>query len=299
MKIAFCGRKGSGKDTATKLLNFYLSEGRLITEKVKEETINGILSLSKDYFRFNIVSFGDKLKSLLLDIYDVPKTNKYLLYCSTKDELYFDLEKNSIQSLNSATSIPLRTLLQQTADKIKKTFGEDYFIKSLFRTIENYCKKDVIVPDCRYINEYEALRNKGFYIIKIERDSVLKDDHDSENSAVNLSDNMFDIKISNNGSLKDLAFICHDIYCEISDYIKDEDKTLKVRNTSNFLNNYFSYAINPFIKQINDMIIRDESDKINPCTEYYIDPSMYTFHDWKSIVVNNASNTIRSNLGFR
>lgn len=148
MKIAFCGRKGSGKDTAAKFLNFYLSGGRPITEKVKEETINGILSLSKESFRFDMISFGDKLKSLLLDIYDLPITNKYLLYCSTKDDLYFNLEKNSIQSLDSATSIPLRTLLQQTADKIKKTFGEDYFIKSLFRTIEN-CKKEVIVPDCR------------------------------------------------------------------------------------------------------------------------------------------------------
>lgn len=287
MKIAFCGRKGCGKDTATKLLNFYLSEGRPITEKVKEETINGILSLSKEVFRFDTVSFGDKLKSLLLDIYDLPKTNKYLLYCSTKDDLYFDLEKNSIQNSDSATSIPLRTLLQQTADKIKKTFGEDYFIKSLFRTIENYCKKDVIVPDCRYINEYEALRDKGFYIIKIERDSVLKDDHDSENSAVNLSDDMFDIKISNNGSLKDLAFICHDIYYEISDYIKDEDKTLKAKNYKGFLESYFSYDINPFIKQINDMIIRDESDKIDPYTGYYVSPKAY--YNWNNIIVNNTS----------
>lgn len=296
MKIAFCGRKGSGKDTAAKLLNFYLSEGRPITEKVKEETINGILSLSKEVFRFDIISFGDKLKSLLLDIYDLSKTNEYLLYCSTKDDLYFDLEKNSIQNSDSATSIPLRTLLQQTADKIKKTFGEDYFIKSLFRTIENYCKKEVIVPDCRYINEYEALRDKGFYIIKIERDSALKDSHDSENSAVNLPDDMFDAKISNNGTLKDLAFICHDIYCEISDYIKDEDKTSRVRDSKDFLKNYFSYAINPFIKQINDLIIRDESDKINPCTEYYASPKAYSFYNWTDIIENNISYNIKQSF---
>lgn len=296
MKIAFCGRKGSGKDTATKLLNFYLSKGRPITEKVKEETINGILSLSKESFRFDTVAFGDKLKSLLLDIYDLPQTNKYLLYYPTKDNLYFDLEKNSIQSSDSATSIPLRTLLQQTADKIKKTFGEDYFIKSLFRTIENYCKKEVIVPDCRYINEYEALRDKGFYIIKIERDSALKDSHDSENSAVNLPDDMFDAKISNNGTLKDLAFICHDIYCEISDYIKDEDKTLRVRDSKDFLKNYFSYAISPFIKQINDLIIRDESDKINPCTEYYASPNAYSFCNWSDIIESNISYNIRQSF---
>lgn len=296
MKIAFCGRKGSGKDTATKLLNFYLSEGRPITEKVKEETINGILSLSKGSFRFDTVAFGDKLKSLLLDIYDLPQTNKYLLYYPTKDNLYFDLEKNSIQSSDSATSIPLRTLLQQTADKIKKTFGEDYFIKSLFRTIENYCKKEVIVPDCRYINEYEALKDKGFYIIKIERDSALKDSHDSENSAVNLPDDMFDAKISNNGTLKDLAFICHDIYCEISDYIKDENKTLKTRNYQKFLNNYFSYTINPFVKQINDMIVRDESDKINPCEEYYVGPDMYSFDNWKNVIMENISYNIKQSF---
>lgn len=299
MKIAFCGRKGSGKDTAAKFLNFYLSGGKSITEEVKEETINSILSISREHFRFDTISFGDKLKSLLLDIYDLPKANKYLLYCSTKDDLYFDLEKNSIQNSDSATSIPLRTLLQQTADKIKKTFGEDYFIKSLFRTIENYCKKDVIVPDCRYINEYEALRDKGFYIIKIERDNVLKDDHDSENSAVNLSDDMFDIKISNNGTLKDLAFICHDIYCEISDYIKDEDKISK-KNPNEFLKNYSPNAIDPFIKQINNMIVQARYSGTNPCSEDWLNnpySSMY-YYDWKSIVINNVSDTIRTNLRF-
>ena len=295
MKIAFCGRKGSGKDTTAKLLNFYLSGGKSITEEVKEETIKRILSISREHFRFDTISFGDKLKSLLLDIYDLPKANKYLLYCSTKDDLYFDLEKNSIQNSDSATSIPLRTLLQQTADKIKKTFGEDYFIKSLFRTIENYGKKDVIVPDCRYINEYEALRDKGFYIIKIERDNILKDNHDSENSAVNLPDNMFDAKISNNGSLKDLAFTCYDIYCEISDYMKDEDKILK-KDPNDFLKNYFSNAIDPFIKSVNDIIY---TDKLNSCSaDQYSD--MYSYYDWKNIVYNNISDTIRSKftLGF-
>ena len=295
MKIAFCGRKGSGKDTAAKLLNFYLSGGKSITEEVKEGTINSILSIAKEHFRFDTISFGDKLKSLLLEIYDLSKSNKYLLYCSEKDSLYFDLEKNSIQNSDSASSIPLRILLQQTADKIKKNFGEDYFIKSLFRTIENYGKKEVIVPDCRYINEYEALREKGFYIIKIERDDILKDNHDSENSAVNLPDNMFDAKISNNGSLKDLAFTCYDIYCEISDYMKDEDKILK-KDPNDFLKNYFSNAIDPFIKSVNNII---ETDKhINPWSANpYSD--MYSYYDWKDIVYNNISDTIKSNLGFR
>ena len=118
MKIAFCGRKGSGKDTAAKLLNFYLSGGKSITEEVKEGTINSILSIAKEHFRFDTISFGDKLKSLLLEIYDLSKSNKYLLYCSEKDSLYFDLEKNSIENSDSTSSIPLRILLQQTADKI-------------------------------------------------------------------------------------------------------------------------------------------------------------------------------------
>lgn len=48
------------------------------------------------------------------------KSNKYLLYCSEKDSLYFDLEKNSIENSDSASSIPLRILLQQTADKLKR-----------------------------------------------------------------------------------------------------------------------------------------------------------------------------------
>ena len=62
----------------------------------------------------------------------------------------------------------------------------------------------VIVPDCRFNNEFEALKDKGFIFIKIRNPNGEKDSHDSENQAVNIADKHFDYVIDNNGTIEEL-----------------------------------------------------------------------------------------------
>ena len=70
----------------------------------------------------------------------------------------------------------------------------------------------IIVPDCRFNNEFEALKDKGFIFMKIRNPNGEKDSHDSENQAVNIADKHFDYVIDNNEDLEKLFYICKDIY---------------------------------------------------------------------------------------
>jgi len=76
--------------------------------------------------------------------------------------------------------------------------------------------------------------------------------------------------------------------------MKDEDKILK-KDPNDLLKKYFFNAIDPFIKSVNNII--DIDKHINFYSE---DPysNMYSFYNWKDIVYNNISGTIKSNLGF-
>lgn len=80
-------------------------------------------------------------------------------------------------------------------------------------------ESNIIITDCRYPNELEYLRNKGFIIIKIDVDfmeactrcAMTEEDtwtfdqmwHSSEELAREGSNLMFDVVIENNGSLEE------------------------------------------------------------------------------------------------
>lgn len=252
MKIALCGRKNSGKDTVAKFLNFYLNGGLGITEDISTEILYKILRIDfqENRLRYLNIAFADKLKDIVSVIYPI---NKAYLYKCEKNTLFYDFSTHSIKTLTSATSVSLRKLLQDTADKIKKSFGENYFVENILHDIKNV--ENVIVTDCRYINEYETLKKEGFYFVKVDRDTEEIDPHSSENSIINLPNDSFDFIINNNSDLNTLARNCYDLYCELVDYIRDLNKT-RCSKKSN------SWTTSAIINKINVEILKKPMDTI-------------------------------------
>lgn len=67
-------------------------------------------------------------------------------------------------------------------------------------TVESY--PNWIITDCRFPNEFRAIKDKGGIVIRIERDGILPiNAHPSETA---LDSFEFDFEIENNGSLEDL-----------------------------------------------------------------------------------------------
>lgn len=246
MKIAIVGRKGSGKDTTASFIRYFMLEGidvSILPDDNKKEDKNYIfrnimrMSNSSD---ISIIRFADSLKDFLSFMYKIPREHFEYPY---KNNIFYrkdyDVQKN-VRCLNGVSYrgsdikpfqpgddikdyVSIRTIMQLESEKFKKGFGEDFFIKQLFKKI----KKDVIiVSDCRFNNEFEALKDKGFIFIKIRNPNGEKDSHDSENQAVNIADKHFDYVIDNNEDLEKLFYICKDIAGDLKDMLTDEGKKL-------------------------------------------------------------------------
>lgn len=246
MKIAIVGRKGSGKDITASFIRYFMLEGidvSILPDDNKKEDKNYIfrnimrMSNSSD---ISIIRFADSLKDFLSFMYKIPR--EYFEYPYKNNIFYrkdYDVQK-IVRCLNGVSYrgsdikpfqpgddikdyVSIRTIMQLESEKFKKGFGEDFFIKQLFKKI----KKDVIiVSDCRFNNEFEALKDKGFIFIKIRNPNGEKDSHDSENQAVDIADEHFDYVIDNNEDLEKLFYICNDIAGDLKDMLIDEGKKL-------------------------------------------------------------------------
>lgn len=62
----------------------------------------------------------------------------------------------------------------------------------------------IIVPDVRFRNEFDHLKNKGFYLIRLKREAHLKIDDISETNQDLIDDMEFDCILYNNSSLEKL-----------------------------------------------------------------------------------------------
>lgn len=246
MKIAIVGRKGSGKDTTASFIRYFMLGGidvSILPDDNKKEDKNYIfrnimrMSNSSD---ISIIRFADSLKDFLSFMYKIPREHFEYPY---KNNIFYrkdyDVQK-IVRCLNGVSYrgsdikpfqpgddikdyVSIRTIMQLESEKFKKGFGEDFFIKQLFKKI----KKDVIiVSDCRFNNEFEALKDKGFIFIKIRNPNGEKDSHDSENQAVDIADEHFDYVIDNNEDLEKLFYICKDIAGDLKDMLIDEGKKL-------------------------------------------------------------------------
>lgn len=60
-----------------------------------------------------------------------------------------------------------RQAMIETAERVKKESGQDFFIKSLLNTWNN--KQYIVIPDVRFQNECDLIRKNGGVLIKIER----------------------------------------------------------------------------------------------------------------------------------
>ena len=135
------------------------------------------------------------------------------------DLLDFNNFADKIANNPDAPLIKIRNLMTVFADTIKHVFGEDIFVNTTIRKINDIIKsyKFCVVPDVRFENESIALRqtddNWQGYVIKIIRPETreTKNLHNSEVCFFPA-----DYIILNNGSLFNLFYKAIEVYNKIS-----------------------------------------------------------------------------------
>ena len=184
MIIALSGYARSGKDEAAKVL-------------VEE-------------FGFRQVAFADKLRDVLYQLNPVVVADaKYHGMVPPPDydgpvyqRLQWVIEKWGWDGYKSSPfSIEVRSLLQRMGTEAgRQTLWDSIWIDAALKGIG--LDEDVVISDGRFINEFEAVRNIGGEVWRIERPGVgPANDHPSELEA--LTYDKFALFIINDGNLED------------------------------------------------------------------------------------------------
>lgn len=195
--IGLSGKKQSGKDTSA-----------IILKRIFEH--NGK--------RVAITSFSDSLKKMCIEILGLEhegvygsdeSKNKYthIRWESFPKEIRLKYS-NCYESDHLATPAPRcglmtnREVLQIVGTEIFRSIDTEVWVKSLFR--RDWSMYDiVIIGDCRFLNEKNAVKNSGGIVIRINRNNKTNDNHASETALDNEND--FDFICDNNGTLHDLS----------------------------------------------------------------------------------------------
>ena len=195
MIIGITGKAQSGKDTACRIVQLINTvdydcaclEGE--GEKYILDNVDSILPMTCMWEKH---AFADKLKECASTILGVPR---------------FMFESGEFKE--SFTSLPLsnkegepmtnREFLQYFGTEVGRSIDKDLWIKALMYSYGRDKESHWIVPDVRFPNEADAIRNAGGVLWKIERDGRGAGNHISEKL---IDDIMVDIIIENNLDMK-------------------------------------------------------------------------------------------------
>jgi hypothetical protein len=114
-----------------------------------------------------------------------------------------------------------REVLQKAGTEFgRHVFGENIWIKTLERRIKSTLASNIVISDCRYINEAEAIKAWGGIVVRIDRDLPgNKSTHISETELDGWD--KFDVVINNNGTFEELY---HKLDNLVFDYVLTTDK---------------------------------------------------------------------------
>ena len=212
--IAVSGVKGSGKDSVSSMLQYCLSVPKMFRQYFFYKNFRKWIKP-----KYKRIAFADPLKKMLSDLLNISLDKFYIrefkegcvINISTlegswlgeklSDSKFNKLVKQLDPSLTEA-NLSLRQLLQYFGTEImQKYFGKRVWINSTMQNRSEY----TIISDLRFIEEYNAVKEKKGIIIYINRPNYEFGQHASEREMKELLESdKYDFIIDNNGSIEDL-----------------------------------------------------------------------------------------------
>jgi hypothetical protein len=182
VKISICGKANSGKNTLAKM----------IVNQIRKQNTNNF------YMSATYLAFADPIKEMAQIMF--PRLPTKFLYGPSgfRSALIPGAYKNKC-------TISVRQFLIDLGTEFGRGYNENIWLNNFDCRFNKTKAKIVIVPDVRRINEFEHLKNKGFYQIKLYRNTGQSGiNHISETDQNNIPDSAFDYVIHNNKTLTHL-----------------------------------------------------------------------------------------------
>lgn len=189
-KIAITGKANTGKNTVGKLLNkeIYLKRQQVIGRYTGK-------------YRPKLMAFADPIKEMIQIAY--PEIPRKWLYGPSKF-------RNEVipGAFYKGQPLTVRQLLINLGNDFGRANKPDIWLRNFDHRLNKFLKNPktpiVIVTDCRFRNEFDHLKELGFYQIRLLRNDYTKIDDISETNQDGIADSEFNYVIHNNGTLKDL-----------------------------------------------------------------------------------------------
>lgn len=157
-------------------------------------------------FGFTRVAFADKLRDFLYALNPIVQQDHFLT-----NGLDYDRKNIYVQEVIDAVGwdgyketthgTEIRRLLQRLGTEAgRQTLWDSIWIDAAFAGVPEDAK--VVVSDARFFNEFDAIRERGGYIWRVDRDGVgPANDHASELEAIDYP--YFSLYLKNNGTLEE------------------------------------------------------------------------------------------------
>lgn len=194
-KIAICGKANTGKNTLGTILQ---------EEIIKRDDASSIAQHGKATSSFSArsMAFADPIKEIVLIMF--PNCNRECLYGPSQ------LRAEAIPgAFKDGKPLTYRQALCDIGTEVGRAYNDKLWLENFDHRYDDIVirsKHDlVIVTDVRFRNEYEHLKRKGFFQIRLYRETGLPTiNHVSETNQSSILDEEFDYVLFNNKSLDDL-----------------------------------------------------------------------------------------------
>lgn len=208
-KIAICGKANTGKNTLATLLQ---------EEICKRDDAAHIVQYGRSSllgFNSKAMAFADPIKEIVMVMF--PNCNKECLYGPSQ------LRAEAIPgAFKDGKPLTYRQALCDIGTEVGRAYNDKVWLENFDHRYDDIVIKDrhdlVVVTDIRFRNEYEHLKRKGFFQIRLYRETGLPTiNHVSETNQSSILDEEFDYVLFNNKSLDDLR---EEIKCNIVPRLK-------------------------------------------------------------------------------
>jgi len=152
----------------------------------------------REEFRVKYMAFADPIKEMAKIMF--PYINDEHLYGTS------ELRKQAVPgAFKEGKPLTVRQLLQDLGTGVGRVYDNEVWLKNFDHRVATANVDIVIVTDVRFRNEFDHLKERGFYQIRLYRNTgepVME--HASETNQVSIWDSEFDYVLHNDGSLQDL-----------------------------------------------------------------------------------------------
>jgi Cdc6-like AAA superfamily ATPase len=181
-KIAITGKANTGKNTLSKMLV------KQLREKEKTESFTSV----------KYMAFADPIKEMIQIMF--PDLPRKFLYGSSKYRNEFIPGTNK-----DGHPLTVRQLLIDLGTGVGRGYKENIWLDNFDNRFSKINSKIVVVTDVRFRNEFDHLKKKDFYQIRLYRETDKPGiNHVSETNQNSISDTEYDYVIHNNGTLAEL-----------------------------------------------------------------------------------------------